>query len=107
MCFMSICSDLIMPNGSLWVGMARDAVSGAGRFRYAPSYLEAGLPWSIDPVNLPLGVAPMEALRYGGLQCTNAGQLSIRAYAVGWRRRPVWVGRVPKRQCKIRKAIGW
>ena len=58
------------PDNAEWVTVGRygrDAVSGAGRFRYAPSYLEAGLPWSIDPVNLPWGVAPIEALRYGGL----------------------------------------
>lgn len=58
------------PDNGEWVTVGRygrDAVTGTGRFRYAPSYLDAGLPWSIDPVNLPLGVTPIEATRYGGL----------------------------------------
>ena len=58
------------PDNGEWVTVGRygrDAVSGTGRFRYAPSYLDASLPWSIDPVNLPLVRAPIEATRYGGL----------------------------------------
>uniref|UniRef100_UPI0039F0F2C5 type II toxin-antitoxin system HipA family toxin n=1 Tax=Bordetella sputigena TaxID=1416810 RepID=UPI0039F0F2C5 len=43
----------------------RDAV---GVFRYAPSYLDARLPWSIDPVNMPLlRDVDLPAHRYGGL----------------------------------------
>jgi serine/threonine-protein kinase HipA len=41
---------------------------GQGRFRYAPSYADAGLAWAIDPVNLPFRPdAELPAPRYGGL----------------------------------------
>ncbi len=42
--------------------------SGMGQFRYADSYLDAGLTWAIDPINLPL--LPKHnfiATRYQGL----------------------------------------
>ncbi|MES2257725.1 MAG: HipA domain-containing protein [Pseudomonadota bacterium] len=59
------------PDNAEWVTAGRylfDAVSKIGKFRYAPSYITAGLPWPIDPVNLLLlpdfdYIAP----RYGGL----------------------------------------
>jgi serine/threonine-protein kinase HipA len=44
------------PDTGDWVTVGRhvlDAASGNGLFRYAPSYVQAGLSWSIDPVNLP------------------------------------------------------
>ena len=45
------------PDTEQWVTAGRylfDSDRKAGLFRYAPSYLEAGLPWALDPVNLPL-----------------------------------------------------
>ena len=59
------------PDNGEWVvagRYVRDAHSGSGSFRYAPSYVEAGLSWAIDPVNLPFvpGV-DYPAPRYGGL----------------------------------------
>jgi serine/threonine-protein kinase HipA len=45
------------PDNSQWVTVGRyqhDETSHQGDFLYAPSYVEAGLSWSIDPVNLPL-----------------------------------------------------
>ncbi|HEV2610771.1 MAG TPA: HipA domain-containing protein [Noviherbaspirillum sp.] len=59
------------PDNGEWVTVGRyrlDREGGIGTFLYAPSYVEAGLSWSVDPVNLPLiaghdYVAP----RYGGL----------------------------------------
>jgi serine/threonine-protein kinase HipA len=59
------------PDAGQWVTVGRyrrDPGTGVGLFRYAPSYLEAGLTWAIDPVNLPC-VADREApaLRYDGL----------------------------------------
>ena len=58
------------PDNGEWVTAGRYQVApdGAGLFRYAPSYIDAGLNWSIDPVNLPFD-ANMEwsAPRYGGL----------------------------------------
>jgi serine/threonine-protein kinase HipA len=41
---------------------------GTGTFRYAPSYVQAGFAWSIDPVNLPfLPDIEINAPRYRGL----------------------------------------
>ena len=57
------------PDNGEWVTVGRYKLEGGqGRFLYAPSYLQSGLPWSIDPVNLPL-VADTDyvALRYAGL----------------------------------------
>ena len=46
----------------------RDGQSGIGTFRYAPSYFDQGLPWSIDPINLPLQSGRVfRAPRYEGL----------------------------------------
>ena len=43
-------------------------VAGVGRFKYAPSYVDAGLTWSIDPVNLPFRPDDERpAPRYNGL----------------------------------------
>lgn len=58
------------PDTGQWVTVGRylRGDDGAGRFRYAPSYLEAALPWTIDPVNLPLvGGIEHLAYRYQGL----------------------------------------
>lgn len=59
------------PDNGEWVVAGRylhDTQTGIGSFRYAPSYIEAGLTWAIDPVNLPFipGVEHL-ARRYGGL----------------------------------------
>lgn len=58
------------PDNGEWVTVGRylTAPDGAGLFRYAPSYIDAGLNWSIDPVNLPFN-ENMEwtAPRYDGL----------------------------------------
>jgi hypothetical protein len=59
------------PDTAQWVTIVRyllDERSGTGRFRYAPSYQDAGLSWTIDPVNLPLvpGIDHI-ASRYRGL----------------------------------------
>jgi serine/threonine-protein kinase HipA len=59
------------PDNGEWVTVGRyqaGSVNGIGNFKYAPSYVDAGLAWSIDPVNLPfqLGV-DWPAPRYGGL----------------------------------------
>ncbi len=59
------------PDNGVWVVVGRyvlDTQTGIGSFLYAPSYADAGLSWSIDPVNLPF-IPGMEHLarRYGGL----------------------------------------
>jgi hypothetical protein len=59
------------PDNGDWVTVGRylaGPAAGSGKFRYAPSYVEAGLTWAIDPVNLPF--RPEEdrpASRYNGL----------------------------------------
>jgi serine/threonine-protein kinase HipA len=59
------------PDNNEWVTVGRyrlstDSVTGV--FQYAPSYLTAGLTWSIDPVNLPIMPEhTYEAPRYKGL----------------------------------------
>ncbi|HEY4540947.1 MAG TPA: HipA domain-containing protein [Noviherbaspirillum sp.] len=59
------------PDTGAWVTVGRyqfDDVSRTGRFRYAPSYVDAGLTWSIDPVGLPFRPEhEWVALRYNGL----------------------------------------
>lgn len=59
------------PDSGEWVTVGRyqaGPAPGTGRFRYAPSYLDAGLTWSIDPVNLPLRAGDdRPAPRYQGL----------------------------------------
>ncbi|OZI26760.1 protein kinase [Bordetella genomosp. 9] len=57
------------PDSDEWVTVGRyNRRDETGVFRYAPSYLEAGLPWSIDPVNMPLlGGIDLLAHRYRGL----------------------------------------
>lgn len=58
------------PDNGRWVVVGRYAQDrdGVGRFRYAPSYIDSGARWAIDPVNLPL-LADREwsAPRYSGL----------------------------------------
>jgi len=59
------------PDTATWVTVGRYTLNDgahSGSFVYAPSYLDAGLPWAIDPVNLPLQPGVLQpALRYGGL----------------------------------------
>ncbi|MFT4100547.1 MAG: HipA domain-containing protein [Burkholderiaceae bacterium] len=59
------------PDTGQWVTVGRyrlEAGSVSGAFLYAPSYIEAGFTWSIDPVNLPLQPErDLPATRYGGL----------------------------------------
>lgn len=59
------------PDTGQWVTVGRylfDSDRKVGLFRYAPSYLDAGLPWTIDPVGLPLRANhDWEAPRYGSL----------------------------------------
>lgn len=59
------------PDSGEWVTVgrySRQEDAGPGVFRYAPSYVDADLPWSIDPVNLPLaGGIDHLAHRYRGL----------------------------------------
>jgi serine/threonine-protein kinase HipA len=59
------------PDNAEWVTVGRyqaGSVNGIGNFKYAPSYVDAGLAWSIDPVNLPFQPgADWPAPRYGGL----------------------------------------
>lgn len=58
------------PDTGAWVTVGRYLadVNGADSFTYAPSYIDAGLTWSIDPVNLPyLPGHAFNAARYGGL----------------------------------------
>lgn len=59
------------PDNGEWVTVGRYQAgpgAGTGRFKYAPSYADAGLTWSIDPVNLPfLPEIERPAPRYNGL----------------------------------------
>jgi len=58
------------PDTGDWVTVGRyqAGMEGGGYFRYAPSYVDAGLSWSIDPVNLPFQPdVEVSAPRYGGL----------------------------------------
>ena len=43
------------PDTGEWVTVGRYLAGAPGQatFKYAPSYVDAGLSWSIDPVNLP------------------------------------------------------
>ena len=64
------------PDNGEWVTVGRYTLNRAetavestqGFFQYAPSYIDAGLKWIIDPVNMPrLDTEPYPAIRYGGL----------------------------------------
>jgi len=58
------------PDNGEWVTVGRyvTAPDGAGLFRYAPSYIDTGLNWSIDPINLPFNEnMEWNAPRYNGL----------------------------------------
>lgn len=59
------------PDNGAWVVVGRyrtEPMTGAGLFRYAASYAEAGLAWAIDPVNLPFIQGDIrQPQRYGGL----------------------------------------
>lgn len=59
------------PDNGEWVTVGRyqaGPVAGTGKFKYAPSYVDAGLTWAIDPVNLPFRPGDERpAPRYNGL----------------------------------------
>lgn len=64
------------PDNGEWVTVGRYTLNRAeavgdrstGQFVYAPSYLDAGYPWAIDPINLPrLDNVVYAAPRYEGL----------------------------------------
>jgi serine/threonine-protein kinase HipA len=58
------------PDTGEWVtvGRYKTGAAGEGLFRYAPSYVEAGLAWAIDPKNLAfLPDTDVTAPRYQGL----------------------------------------
>jgi serine/threonine-protein kinase HipA len=59
------------PDTGAWVTVGRylaGHVAGTGSFKYAPSYVDAGLTWAIDPINLPFRPAhECAAPRYQGL----------------------------------------
>lgn len=58
------------PDTGDWVTVGRyqAGMEGTGYFRYAPSYVDAGLNWAIDPLNLPFHPdVEIAAPRYGGL----------------------------------------
>lgn len=58
------------PDTGDWVtaGYYRAGMKGSATFRYAPSYVDAGHCWPIDPVNLPFQPdVDVIAPRYGGL----------------------------------------
>lgn len=58
------------PDNGDWVtvGRYRTDAGGEGFFKYAPSYIDAGLAWAIDPKNLPfLPGMDVAASRYQGL----------------------------------------
>ena len=59
------------PDNGEWVTVGRyqgGPVAGTGKFKYAPSYVDAGLTWAIDPVNLPFRPGDERpAPRYHGL----------------------------------------
>ncbi len=58
------------PDTGEWVtvGRYRTSAPGNGFFKYAPSYIDAGLAWAIDPKNLPfLPGDDVAAPRYEGL----------------------------------------
>lgn len=59
------------PDNGEWMTVGRyvlDADKEVGSYRYAPRYAEAGLSWTIDPVNLPFSPEmDWEARRYRGL----------------------------------------
>ena len=45
------------PDNGEWVtvGRYKTGAPDEGFFKYAPSYIDAGYTWAIDPVNLPFG----------------------------------------------------
>lgn len=58
------------PDDGRWVTVGRyssDKAAQTGTFHYAPSYLDSGATWGIDPVNLPLSSLGFSATRYSGL----------------------------------------
>lgn len=72
----SVYVHLQRPDNGEWVTVGRYTLNRAelpgerasGQFVYAPSYIEAGFPWVIDPINLPrLDNIKYVATRYDGL----------------------------------------
>jgi serine/threonine-protein kinase HipA len=59
------------PDNGEWITVGRyslDKERHIGTFLYAPTYIDAGFKWAIDPVNLPLiPEHPYQAHRYNGL----------------------------------------
>ena len=59
------------PDNEEWVTVGRylaDPVAGSGKFKYAPSDVDVGHTWAIDPVNLPFRPEDERpATRYNGL----------------------------------------
>jgi serine/threonine-protein kinase HipA len=58
------------PDNGEWVTVGRYKAGkpGEGFFKYAPSYIDAGFAWAIDPRNLPfLPGSDFSAPRYQGL----------------------------------------
>ncbi|MFZ6849434.1 type II toxin-antitoxin system HipA family toxin [Undibacterium sp. RuRC25W] len=59
------------PDNGEWITVGRylaGPVASSGRFKYAPSYVDAGHTWAIDPVNLPFRPEDERpATRYNGL----------------------------------------
>ncbi|RXZ38178.1 HipA domain-containing protein [Oxalobacteraceae bacterium CAVE-383] len=59
------------PDNGEWITVGRyslDKETHIGTFLYAPTYIDAGFNWSIDPVNLPfIPKHPYPAHRYNGL----------------------------------------
>lgn len=58
------------PDNGEWVtvGRYKTVAAGKGSFKYAPSYVDAGLTWAIDPINLPFRPeTDIAAPRYQGL----------------------------------------
>lgn len=72
----SVYVHLQRPDNGEWITVGRYTLSLAesvnestqGFFQYAPSYIDSGLKWIIDPINMPrLDAEPYLANRYGGL----------------------------------------
>lgn len=72
----SVYVHLQRPDNGEWLTVGRYTLNLAessnestqGVFQYAPSYIDSGLKWVIDPINMPrLDSQPYLASRYGGL----------------------------------------
>ena len=72
------------PDNGEWVtvGRYKAGLPGEGLFRYAPSYIDAGLTWSIDPFHLPLERIRPDLTR----RCQSGRKRSKGAMHAGWPR---------------------